>query len=214
MKKSDVFCPLFYKNFQKYVPGCCHVALGNGAIFTAKVLKQQGIKAIPLGILTSQHMREFLIQYPKTTHVIIEGTWISSKDIETLCSEFLDVEFVCREHSNIQFLGSQHNAIKLVREYGQIQDRLNNFRFSGNNVRFSVFYEGAYSQKCLLLNNLYPTDVNPVTRKRRSESNQKLRVSSYGALRILKNHISNAAAALLIARRLGRDLEFHVNTGH
>ena len=213
MKKSEVLCLLFYKNFKKYDPRQSHVGLGNGAVFTAKVLKANGIKAVPLGIYTIQHIREFVAQYPKATHVVIEGTWINGSDIEELCNEYLDIEFVCREHSGVTFLCVQNNAVRQVREYGQIQDRLLNFHFSANNVRFSEFFEISYSQRCLLLNNLYPTDVNPVEKKRRSDSNQKLRISSYGALRAGKNHPCSAAAALIISRKLGRDLEFHLNVG-
>jgi hypothetical protein len=69
-----------------------------------------------------------------------------------------------------------------------------------------------YKSKVLHLPNLY--DIERVHRKRdESHDHRVLRIGSFGAHRLLKNHTTAAAAALMMAERRGSDLEFTVNGG-
>src|SRR5262249_24913812 len=73
------------------------------------------------------------------------------------------------------------------------------------------FFEAAYSGHALYLPNLY--DLERVTRRRaRRHRSRLLRIGSFGALRLLKNHSTAAAAALMLARKSGCDLELWIST--
>jgi glycosyltransferase involved in cell wall biosynthesis len=204
---------LFYKNFKKFVPGMSHIGLGNNALLTAMVLKTAGVKALPIGVNDISHIQQSLTENPTTTHAVIEGTWLQAADLEKLAGQHHNVEWMVREHSQISFLQVQNNAIKLFRDYGLLADRSLNFAISANSERFSHYWEDAYDQKCLELFNLYPLDRNPCWKRQRAHDKDVLRLDSFGAGRVLKNHTTAAAAALIIGRRLGRDIEFHINVG-
>lgn len=204
---------LFYKHFAKYVPGMSHIGLGNNALFTAKCLKELGVTARPVGVNTVDHVRQAVRANPGTTHAVVEGTWFPPADLEQLAAEFPAVEWTCREHSQLSFLVVQRNGIEYARGYGAIHDRTLNFVFSANSERFCRYWRHAYNQPCPFLPNLYPLAHTPHPRHRRANVRDVLRVSAFGAQRVLKNHTTAAAAALLLARRLGRDLELHINVG-
>lgn len=205
---------LFYKHFAKYVPGLSHIGLGNNALFSARVLKKYGVKAVPLGVHTADHIREFARKYPEATHAVVEGTWIKPVDLEAIAAEFPRVEWTCREHSQLSFLVAQGVATEYARGYGAVADRSLNFVFSANSERFCRAWVEAYSQPCPFIPNLYPLDAHPAgPRRRRGEHRDTLRISSFGAQRVFKNHPTGVAAAMMIGRRLGRDVEVHVNVG-
>ena len=207
------FVLLFYRHFGKFVPGCSHVGLGNNALFTARVLKGHGVDVRPVGVNTPDHIRAALAQAPQTTHAVIEGTWLTPTDVEQLAAEHDRIEWSCREHSQITFLMVQRKGIEYTRGYGYLLDRSLNFAMSANNERFCRYWIKAYNQHCLHLPNLYPLDANPAPRRRRAEQRDVLRISSFGAGRVFKNHPTSAAAALMIGRELGRDVELHINVG-
>ena len=73
------------------------------------------------------------------------------------------------------------------------------------------FVEKTYLGRCLYLPNLY--DIERVHRKpiTSAHDHRVLRIGSFGALRLLKNHTAAASAALLIAERKRSDLEFWIS---
>jgi hypothetical protein len=121
------------------------------------------------------------------------------------------VEWTCLNHSQIAFLQVEPPAIQNFRDYATVQDGSTNFVISANNDRFCTFWQTSYRLTCLYLPNLYPLTVTPHPKVLRGDVRDNLRISSYGALRLLKNHTTAAAAAMLIGRHLGRDVEFHIN---
>lgn len=205
---------LCYKNFKKWVPGCSHIGLGNNAIFTARVLKQHGVRARPVGVLTTQHIAETIAaEKIPVTHVVVEGTWLPAGELETLAVEHHDTEFAVREHSQVSFLQCQRGGIDLFRAYGYVVERCLNFALHANSQRFAAWWTEAYDQPCRFIPNLYPMDGRPATQRRRAHDRDVLRVSGYGAGRVLKNLTTAAAAALVLGRRLARQIEFHINVG-
>ena len=63
----------------------------------------------------------------------------------------------------------------------------------------------------LLLPNLYP--IKRINRKIwRTPTGRVIRLGSFGALRLQKNHVTAAAAALILARIHNLEMEFHVNS--
>ena len=209
---------IFYRNFQlkpvagKGVAPHSHIGLGVSAMHTAKVLRRNKIRTDVFGVWLAKDIELHLTRLgPTVTHAIIEAPWVGLKEMEDLLFQFPNVHFIVRSHSQVGFLQVEAGAVKLLRDYSLLEDSTLNFSIAANSKRFCDFMEIAYRVRCLYLPNLY--DVERVQRheNRSHQPGQILRVASFGAIRLLKNHSTAAAAALMLARFRNSQLEFYIN---
>jgi len=210
-KKEHARVLILYRNFSAAHADkpYCHVGLGVNALHTAKVLRRHGVQADIAAVWTVDDVRKAL-QNNGPTHAIVEAPWISAANMQALVTENPWTHFVVRSHSQIGFLQVEAGAIQILRELLVMQEMNLNLTVAANTKKLKDFFEKTYGSRCLYLPNLY--DLERVSRKRdESHQHRKLRVASFGALRLLKNHTTAAAAALLMAERRQADLEFHVN---
>jgi hypothetical protein len=205
-----VHVALFYRKFMAANSPYCHVGLGVNALHTVKVLRRHGISSHAQGVENVAAIEAYLNAHSETTHVVIEAIWVNTPAMLNLAGSYPEVNFLVRSHSQIGFLQVEPGAVKLIREQLVAQEGTINFRVAANSRRLGGFLQDAYAGSCLYLPNLY--DAERPTRKRDERHDHRtLRISSFGALRLLKNHPTAAAAALLIARELGCDLEFWIS---
>jgi hypothetical protein len=202
---------LFYRNFQASNPHYCHVGLGVNALHTAKVLRREKVRCDVFGVWTPDHVREKLRALPSATHALIEAPWVSAAETAKLTFEFPNVHFIVRAHSQIGFLQVEPGAIKIMRELLDMQEGVLNLTVAANSHKLASFLEKTYTSPCLYLPNLYYLERAHRHRDLDHGTRQLLRISSFGALRLMKNHTTAAAAALMIAERRRCDLEFWVN---
>lgn len=202
---------IFYRNFMAYGGGNhSHIGLGVNALHTSRVLRKHHIRCDPYGVWTMDDIRGRLQKHPTTTHVLIEAMWLSADQTATLMSEFPDVHFLIRSHSQVGFLQVEAGAVKILRDLLYLQDGSLNLTVSANSERLTTFIERTYRGRCTYLPNLY--DFERASRRApRVHDHRLLRIGSFGALRILKNHTTAAAAAMVIAENRGSDLEFWVS---
>lgn len=209
---------IFYRNFQKGPTRASHIGLGVSALHTCRVLRKQRIQADPYGIWNAYPTKDYpesistiLERTPTCTHAVIEALFISVADMSKLLTQFPQVEFVCRNHSQVGFLQVEAGAVNLLREYLTLQDGSLNFKFAGNSDRFAKYVESVYHSPCLLLPNLYDFDRAATKIVQPPFDHRTIRIASLGALRLLKNHSTAAAAAQLIARSRNCNLEFYLS---
>jgi hypothetical protein len=201
---------IFYRCFKASENPKCHVGLGVGALHSVRILRRHKIQSDAFGVWTVDDVRARLREQPQTTHAVIEAPWISADATQKLMSEFPGVHFLVRCHSQIGFLQVEAGAITILRDLLLLQDGAVNLTVAANNRRLKSWVERTYDGACLYLPNLY--DLERVARKRdRPHDHRLLRIASFGALRLLKNHTTAAAAAMMVARQRGSDLEFWVN---
>lgn len=211
------FVLLFYRNFTKGPNHCSHIGLGVNALHTVRVLRRQKIRADTYGVWLPFPTKEYprsisaiLKENPGCTHAVIEAPWVDSLSLQQLMTQFPDVQFVVRCHSQVGFLQVEAGAVKLIRDYLHLQEGTLNFQFAANSDRFAKYVESTFHSPCLLLPNLYDFD-RPATKQTAPFDHRTLRIASFGALRLLKNHSTAAAAAQLIARSRNCDLEFYLS---
>jgi hypothetical protein len=189
-----------------------HVGLGVTALHTTRVLRREGIRVDVYGINTLEQTQKSLRSFETPpTHVLIEAPWFLPENISLLMAEFQSTHFVVRCHSQIAFLQADQGAIARVRDYMHLEEGRLNFSLAANNSRLSDFVTRVYKGHCLYLPNLYDYEL-PHHDLAHEQRDRILRVGSFGALRVLKNHLTSAAASLLLAESLGRHLEFHIST--
>src|SRR5262249_19648726 len=147
-------------------------------------------------------LRKGLASYPNTTHCVLEAPWVPADAMQLLLAEFPEVHFLVRCHSQIGFLQVEAGAIRILPDLLILQERVKTRSVAANSHRLKHFVEKTYAGACLYLPNLY--DIERVHRKRdTSHDHRSLRIGSFGALRLLKNHTTAAAAALMVARQRG-----------
>lgn len=217
---SKAIVAIFHRDFAPYGQGVdeytyCHVGLGVNAVQTAKVLRKQNIICDIHPVETAEDIISKLLTLYFTvrpTHVVIEAPWVDIATIQALLTAYPKVHFIVRAHSQIGFLQVEPRALGILRDLIPLAEGSLNLTVASNTRRLQAFLENTYTGRVLYLPNLY--DLERVVRKSDvTHTHRMLRIGSFGALRPLKNHTTAAAAALLIARRRGTDLEFYVNSG-
>jgi hypothetical protein len=222
-KHEHAHVVLFYRDFKDYgdygdygsetpTSGYCHRGLGINALMTAKVLRKHHIRCDIVPVWDVDGIRKGLQLHPGASHAVIEAPWVPPSEMAGLLADFPTIHFIVRSHSQIGFLQVEASSVKNLRDLLVMQEVQLNLSVAANTHRLQEFLHKTYTQKCLYLPNLY--DVERVHRKRdESHRHRMLRIGSFGALRLLKNHTTAAAAALMMADRHGSDLEFYMNTG-
>jgi hypothetical protein len=193
---------LVYKNLKANNPTISHVGLGVTAenIRLALDAINMGVEVLP--VVDGYHLRRVLVQRPDITHVDLFAPWMDTNFMEHgLCRRFQHVQFALTCHSNVGFLQADRWAVKIIREGLQLQQRVHNFRVSGNCQKFCDWLREAYRQDALWLPNLYHLP-DPVPPHRTMYSGGTLRVGIFGATRVQKNMMSAVGAALVLARKV------------
>jgi len=194
---------IVYRNF---MGPQCHVGLGVNGLHSFKVLRQHGVQVDLYGVREAKD----IVVPPTATHVVIEAPWVGIMQLRHLIAAHPSVQFIVRAHSQISFLQVEPGAIHLIRQMIHLEDSSGNFALCANTRNLAEFIRKTYHAKCLYLPNLYNVERGH-RHRRRTHDHRSLRIGSFGALRLLKNHTAAAAAALLLAERRRCDLEFWVS---
>jgi glycosyltransferase involved in cell wall biosynthesis len=198
-----------------------HVGLGVSAQYTAKTLRHHGIWAEVWPTQSAQKLRERLRAAHasadqrgeiRPTHVILAAPWIPSNEVELMASEFVEVAFVVVSHSSVGFLTADPHAIRLLRQTADLQLSTHNVFVGGNSTKFTEWATEAWGVNAVCLPNLYDLTESFPRHDRRWEGGG-LRLGLFGANRPLKNHLSGAAAAVVLARELHVPVELLLSTG-
>lgn len=186
------------------------IGLGVNAGLTATALQQAGIAADAMAVSHAGQIGGLLEQEPAIRLVVIEGFWLTPEELAALAESWPAVTFAARCHSQVAFLQVEPQTIARIRGVLEFSRRLPNVKLASNSERFSDWCLEVWGD-CWLLPNLY--DLSPRAEAKQPTYYHTLRLGSFGALRLQKHHTVAAAAAVAVSRRLGRDVEFFVNTG-
>jgi glycosyltransferase involved in cell wall biosynthesis len=201
---------IVYRSCAKPGQPYSHAGLGVNGVHTCRVLRQHRIEANIAGCCEAPSVAKAIARY-NPTHVIIEACWLSTANLDALMHEFPNVHFIVRAHSQVAFLQVEAGAVKLFREQLSLADGRLNLTMAGNNPRFCDWARRAYNCACLLLPNLYDARREFTKVRNRSGIPNPIRIGSFGAIRLLKNHATAAAASISVGRRLGIPVEFNLS---
>ena len=201
---------LVYYNFRAASTNYSHVGLGVNAMHALRVLRRKHVHVDAIGVKHPDEIERYLSEHQTITHCVIEAPWIRTSRLTEMLGNNPQVHFIVRTHSQIGFLQVESGAIKLLREEIVLQESVPNFSVAANSRKLCGFFREVYSGRCLYLPNLY--DLERVGMKRDAyHGHRNLRIGSFGALRLLKNHTTAAAAALMMARERNANLDFYVS---
>lgn len=208
-------CVMATKNWSN-VPGVCSVGLSVTAAHIMRVLRREGlhIESWQVKDVPELYTRiEKAHHSPGPTHVIASApSFLQPLHYIELAHRYPDTEFVQQNHTGTAYLTIDKFGIKNIRAVIDLEKDLHNVRVSWNNPRGRDWAWNSFHGGNLLLPNLYDTTtfVNPVSARKDPDP---IRIGSFGAGRPWKNLLSAAEGAILIAERLGVDLEYYVNSG-
>jgi hypothetical protein len=156
-----------------------------------------------------------LVKQHNPTHVIIEALWVVPSKFSVLTRLHPDVKWIIRLHSEMPFMAGEGMAMDWVAEYFNF----NNIVIATNAPRMLSEIR-AYLQakhpnknvedKIIYLPNYYPQEYKT---KEYNADKYWVDVACFGAVRPLKNHMLQAVAALKFARKMKKQLRFHINVG-
>jgi hypothetical protein len=149
--------------------------------------------------------------------VIIEAFWVVPEKFEVLKKLHPNVKWIIRNHSNIPFLAQEGMAMRWSAAYAAQQNvyLATNTKQSLHDLRDIVAESNDIdfadaSAKVLYFPNFYIADVSDSWEFYHS---RYIDIGCFGAIRPLKNHLTQAIAAIRLARELKRRLRFHINVG-
>lgn len=182
--------------------------LWNSAAFVVTMLNFNGIAARIVEVVDNNEINREVTKYKPET-VIIEALWVVPAKFEVLKKLHPNVKWVVRIHSEMAFLANEGIAIGWIKKYAQMKNvtvacnSFKTFRDIQNVVGL------LYADKIDYLPNYYPASKGRLVIDKRSKL---LKVGCFGAIRPMKNILSQALAAMEYADFRGKILNFHINS--
>jgi hypothetical protein len=184
--------------------------LYNSAKFAADMLASIGFP-VSLVEVTDNNDIDREVDKFKPDVVIIEALWVVPSKFAMLQNLHPDVTWVVRVHSEAAFLAQEGIAINWISEYPKFDNvyvALNSLEALSQVISFYPD-KGLHTSKLLYLPTYYPAPQKPLYNKKFSGTT--VNIACMGAIRVLKNTLIQAIAAMRFADDKGWTLRFHIN---
>lgn len=187
--------------------------LFNSATFVANFLNEERhdakvVKAID-GNCVDRLVTEFDPEF-----VVIEALWVTPEKMEELLKIHRHKKrmWLIRIHSKIPFLANEGIAFPWLLKYRHIAHHHHNLFISPNAPETAEALTETFNIRTLYLPNIYyPKKISkkPLSPKPKNI----IDIGSFGAIRPMKNTLSQALAAVEFANHRNKELRFHINAG-
>lgn len=192
-----------------------HSGLFNSATFVHEMLLNNGYESNLVQVVDNNEIDKMVTMH-KPDVVIIEALWVVPEKFEVLRKLHPKVKWIVRLHSELPFLANEGIAIDWINKC-IVQP---NVFVSANSERaqhdlskyLQSWTKGKYADKLVFLPNYYPTSKNAIGARNLTKGDT-INIGCFGAIRPMKNHLLQAAAAVQYAERHGLKCNFHINSG-
>jgi hypothetical protein len=197
-----------------------HVGLSTGLYNSAKfmddMLQEHNIESY-LEVAIDNNCIDRLVNKHKPDYVIIEALWVVPQKFSILQKLHPNVKWIIRLHSEMPFMAGEGMAMDWVGDYSGFKNIIiacNAPRMT-REIRFYLQHRNQWddtiaNQRVIYLPNYYPQEYKKKSFNREKDT---IDIACFGAIRPLKNHLSQAFAAIEFAEQIGKKLRFHVNAG-
>lgn len=191
--------------------------LYNSARFMADMLADAGLATKLVHVRDGNDVHREVVAF-NATHVVIEAFWCPPYKFDDLLAACPEVQFIVRNHSETPFLAQEGMAFEWSREYLKRPNvclapnaprMLADTRFLARQAH-PEWSDAELTRRVPYLPNFYP--VNGPRHPRKGDDGY-LDIGCFGAVRPLKNPLTQALAALMFAQAQGLRLNFHINGG-
>lgn len=209
---------VLHKESRPYFQYCISSGLRNSAAFVVDMLNKSGKVDAKLVEVVDNNCIDREVTLYKPTHVIIEAYWVVPEKFEVLNRLHPKVKWIIRNHSELPFLANEGIAMDWTMKYITYP----NVMVAPNSKRcyseFKAIVTAAYGksvarEKVIYLPNYYKISAPPRSTIKNPDWRKKkdIEVGCFGAVRPLKNHLLQAAAAIKFANANNLKLRFHIN---
>jgi len=219
MKKTKILI-LLKKHNESAGAFTSKAGLSNSASFLKRILEKNINVICELKLCIDANCINKEIHDFRPDICILEAIWVPPYKLKELTTLWPKVSFVVRVHSKIPFLANEGIAIDWIKEYSQIENVIVSFNNEDTNKDFnSIGINSVY------LPNLYPlirhfsyTEYLFKSLKEKlfnlfgyGKNKTIINIGCFGAIRPLKNQMTQAIAAIAYADKNDKILHFHIN---
>lgn len=179
--------------------------LFNSANFVNEMLLKNGVDTKIVEVVDNNEIDKHVTKN-KPDIVIIEAIWVVPSKFEILQKLHPNVQWIIRLHSELPFLANEGVAIAWLKEY----TKYSNVSISSNSKYF-INSMSPLLGKIDYLPNYYPITA-PIKKIKKSKNSKIISIGLFGAIRPLKNALTQAVAAMLYANERNKVLHLHINT--
>jgi hypothetical protein len=185
----------------------------NSCRFLCNALHQLGVEAKTVAVIDNNAIDREVTQY-KPTHVFIEALWVVPEKFKVLLPLHPNVKWYVRIHSNTPFIANEGVAMQWITGYEEIQKQFQNLWIAPNSDKFVNDLLWARKMPTVHAPNVYcPDQIDPVpyTKTPIDHSDDVVNIGCFGAIRPMKNHLTQAIAAMAFGNKIGKKIHFHIN---
>ena len=179
--------------------------LFNSATFVNDMLVCNGVDSTLVQVVDNNGIDKYVTLH-KPDVVIIEALWVVPSKFEILQKLHPNVIWVIRLHSELPFLANEGVAIGWLKEYVKYK----NVRISANSKYLIDAMTPYLGSKIIYHPNYYPTNFSGKCNIKKEKD--EINVGLFGAIRPLKNTLTQAVAAINYADEMGLTLNLHINS--
>lgn len=208
LKRREDFDPVTHTNIR------LSTGLYNSAEFVHNMLRANGVDS-KLVVAVDNNSIDKEVHDFRPDIVFIEALWVVPTKFEILRKLHPKVKWVIRIHSDLPFMAQEGSAMGWIFDYINQPNMIvapNSPKMVSDLQSVTDNILGPGKKKVVYLPNYYPVDFNAPTKKI-DFTKKEINISSFGAIRPLKNQLIQAFAAIDFASIKGLKLHFHMNSG-
>ena len=188
--------------------------LYNSASFVNNMLNDNGIDS-NIEVVLDNNCIDRVITLHKPDYCIIEALWVTPSKMTELSKLHPTVKWIIRLHSEMAFISGEGIFSSWLSEYARIRNviiAVNSPRLYNDILSYlknlTCWVTDGHYKKLIQLGNYYPQDY--VTKVSNKDSDT-INIGCFGAIRLLKNQLIQAFAAIEFADSIDKKLNFHIN---
>ncbi|MCK9459658.1 MAG: hypothetical protein M0R80_08470 [Proteobacteria bacterium] len=193
--------------------------LFNSASFVASYLRSQGHDAKVINAIDGNNVDRIVTEF-NPHFVIIEALWITPEKMR----ELLDIPrhknrlWIIRIHSKLTFLASEGMAFEWFAGYRELMKAHKNLYVAPNTSELTEDLENIFKLRSIFLPNVYTNESMNLLEHEQHNDNphlhkQVINIGCFGAIRPMKNILTQAIAAVEFAKNANLEVHFHINAG-
>lgn len=197
LKKRQIYSGTFYSTTSS--------GLFNSANFVNEMLLENKIDSRIVEVLDNNEIDKYVTENDPDI-VIIEAIWVVPDKFEILQKLHPKVKWVIRIHSELPFIANEGIAISWLKEYTKYENV-----HIGSNSQYFIKSMTPFLGKIEYLPNYYPIS-RPLKKDLKIKNKDVINFGLFGAIRPLKNALTQAVAAMLYADEKNKILNLHINS--
>jgi len=188
----------------------------NSTQYVVDMLNKNGIEAKLVVVKDNNAIDREVTAY-RPTDVIIEALWVVPVKFKQLSTLHPTVKWYIHLHSDLPFLANEGVAMEWIAAYIEnpsvmvIANSKRLFRELTFILRHKQDIENdVVDDNLVYLPNYYPTTTLP--KKEYTFSSDEINIACFGAIRPMKNQLTQAVAAVMFAEKAKKKVVFHINS--